>query len=328
MAPGLRTLLDGILDYAALFPPARLPLDQAIRNYAGYRQGPGGWMLGRFVCPAPRLAELAPYREELFSSGPPFAFSVLPRPSESADHFLANLRSDLEAVTAFTKHHGDRVVADVAEFRLPPGITDGVGELLEAAGRLIAAQGPPVVQLYAELVPGPDWRAPTAAVVAALARYNACTTPARLRGSLAGFKLRCGGLEPSAVPSPEQVAGTITASRDAGVPLKFTAGLHHPFRHLDAGARAAADGFLNVFTAGVLAHARGLGAADVRRIIEAEDAGHFIFDTQGLRWQDHRATTAEIAAARKNAVTSFGSCSFDEPRDGLRALGLLGEDAR
>jgi hypothetical protein len=330
VVPSLRTLLDGILDYAGLFPPARLSLDQAIRNYASYRRGPESWMLGRFVCPASRLAELAPYRDELFSSGPPFAFAVLLRPTESADHFLVGLRTDLEAVAAFTKYQGDRVVVDMAEFRLPMSTpsADGVSELLEATGRIVAAQGPPVVQLYAELPPGSDWRSPTAAVVAALAYHNACTTPARLRGSLAGFKLRCGGLEPAACPSPEQVAGTITACRDAGVLLKFTAGLHHPLRHFDPGVRTVAHGFLNVFTAGVLAHARGLGTADVRRIIEDEDAGHFAFDAQWLRWQDHRATTAEVAAARKSAVTSFGSCSFDEPRDGLRALGLLGEDAR
>jgi hypothetical protein len=330
MAPGLRALLDGILDYAGLFPPARLPVDQAIRNYAGYRQGPDGWMLGRFVCPASRLAELAAFRDELFASGPPFAFSVLPRPGESAAHFLTGLRADLEAVAAFTKHHGDHVVVDMAEFRLPMSTpsTGDVRDLLEATGRLLAGHGPPVVQLFVELPPGSDWWPATTAVVAALAFHNACTTPARLRGSLVGLKLRCGGLEPAAVPSPEQLAYTITACRDAGVALKFTAGLHHPFRHFDAGTRTVAHGFLNVFTAGVLAHARGLGTADVRRLIEDDAAGHFVFDAQGLRWQDHRATTAEIAAARRSAVTSFGSCSFDEPRDDLRALGLLGEDAR
>jgi hypothetical protein len=32
MSAGLRALLTGIVDYAGLFPPAKLPLDQAIRN--------------------------------------------------------------------------------------------------------------------------------------------------------------------------------------------------------------------------------------------------------------------------------------------------------
>ena len=37
MSPSLRALLTGIVDYAGLFPPAQLSLDEAIRNYARYR---------------------------------------------------------------------------------------------------------------------------------------------------------------------------------------------------------------------------------------------------------------------------------------------------
>jgi hypothetical protein len=73
----------------------------------------------------------------------------------------------------------------------------------------------------------------------------------------------------------------------------------------------------------VLAHARGLDGAEVREIIEEEDAGSFAFTDDGLRWRNHRASVDEIELARRSAVVSFGSCSFDEPRDDLRALGLL-----
>src|SRR5436190_17389433 len=76
MRRSLRVLLEGVIDYAGLFPPAKLPLDQALRNYARYRHEPEGWMLGRFVCPASRLVELVPFHEELFAAGPPFVFSV------------------------------------------------------------------------------------------------------------------------------------------------------------------------------------------------------------------------------------------------------------
>src|SRR6516165_211295 len=52
MLPSVRALLSRIIDYAGMFPPAQLPLEQAIRNYARYRTEPESWMLGRFVCPA------------------------------------------------------------------------------------------------------------------------------------------------------------------------------------------------------------------------------------------------------------------------------------
>ena len=100
MFASVRALLAGVIDYAGLFPPAKLPLDQAIRNYARYRQEPEGWMLGRFVCPATRLAELGPYREELFDSGPPFEFSVLGRGGDSPDQFLAGFCTESIMITS------------------------------------------------------------------------------------------------------------------------------------------------------------------------------------------------------------------------------------
>src|SRR5262245_28038083 len=58
MTASVRALLTRSLDDAALFPPAELPIDQAIRNYAGHRQGTEGWMLGSFVIGAGKLPEL------------------------------------------------------------------------------------------------------------------------------------------------------------------------------------------------------------------------------------------------------------------------------
>jgi hypothetical protein len=123
------------------------------------------------------------------------------------------------------------------------------------------------------------------------------------------------------------VAFALAACRHAGVALKCTAGLHHPLRHFDASMQVHMHGFVNVFAAGVLAHACGLGEGPLRRILEDETPGHFVFGAAGLRWGEHAATVEEVRAARRDAVLSFGSCSFDEPCDDLRALGWLGGQA-
>src|SRR5438552_2660541 len=94
MNASLRAFLEQILDYAGLFPPAQLPLDQALRNYLGYRQEKDGRMLGRFVCPAQRLAELVPFRKEI-SAGGPLALSVLARGGKDAKELFDNVRTDL-----------------------------------------------------------------------------------------------------------------------------------------------------------------------------------------------------------------------------------------
>jgi hypothetical protein len=54
----LHALLEGLIDYAGLFPPAGLTMQDAVRNYARYRDEEYAWALGRFVVPADRAAEV------------------------------------------------------------------------------------------------------------------------------------------------------------------------------------------------------------------------------------------------------------------------------
>jgi hypothetical protein len=59
MSLAFRAFMSELIDYAGLFPPARLDLDTAIRKYARYRDQDEAWMLGRFIIPAGQLAQLA-----------------------------------------------------------------------------------------------------------------------------------------------------------------------------------------------------------------------------------------------------------------------------
>jgi hypothetical protein len=58
LARSLQTLLTHLIDYAGVFPPASLSMEEALANYARYRQGEHAWMLGRFIVPAARAAEV------------------------------------------------------------------------------------------------------------------------------------------------------------------------------------------------------------------------------------------------------------------------------
>jgi len=51
-------LLAGLIDHAALFPPASLGLEDALAEDARVRRAPEAWLVGRFVCPASRLGQL------------------------------------------------------------------------------------------------------------------------------------------------------------------------------------------------------------------------------------------------------------------------------
>jgi hypothetical protein len=329
MKASLRALLAGIIDYAGLFPPAQLLLDQAVRNYLRYRQEPESWMLARFICPAAKLEQLANLLEES-AGGSGFVLSVLAEGGKTVREFLTGIEHDLSLLSGLREGVWRHTKVELLEVRFLPFVDarnplPDLNNLAEVNWELLR-NVLPSLKLFHEIALGADWRSSVADALRNVKPPISARFP-ELREQMkpwqAGVKLRCGGLQASAFPTPEQVAFTISACRDAAVSLKFTAGLHHPIRHFDTGLQTKMHGFINVFVAGVLACARGLGAEQLQSILEDEDARHFIFTDDGLRWKDHQATTDEIGAARQNFVTSFGSCSFDEPRDDLRALGWL-----
>ena len=138
-----------------------------------------------------------------------------------------------------------------------------------------------------------------------------------------GFKLRTGGAETSAFPSAEQIAYCIRKCLDSKVPMKFTAGLHHPFRHFDTVAGVMMHGFINVFGAGIIAMRHDISDMGMREILEDQDPDNFIFTDEYFSWKDWQTGIEDILFARKDLVLSYGSCSFDEPVDDLKALNLL-----
>jgi hypothetical protein len=308
MTESLRALLSGIVDYAGLFPPARLQLPEALANYVRDRASADAWMLGRFVCPASRLGELAAV-EGLFRVGPPLTISALGRGGTTAEEFLDGLRADLAAIAARRQRHGDRVVIDVLELRLP-NVLYGCTAIDGAAVLTRSVPGP--MSLFFETL-SPDRETLQSLVQSIRAAFS---------GRPAGFKFRTGGLEPSAFPSSDQIAFALWVCIAEKMPFKATAGLHHPFPRFDSGIGARMHGFINLFTAGVLIHARAIGAGRATAILEDENPVNFRFTDAGLEWQGLTASTEEIVRARQ-AVLSFGCCSFDEPREDLRALGWL-----
>lgn len=58
VAASLHALLENLIDYAGLFPPASLPMERALASYDTYRRGEHAWMLGRFVVPFDRVTEV------------------------------------------------------------------------------------------------------------------------------------------------------------------------------------------------------------------------------------------------------------------------------
>jgi hypothetical protein len=114
-------------------------------------------------------------------------------------------------------------------------------------------------------------------------------------------KVRCGGAE---LPSAEALGRFLRACREAGIPFKATAGLHHPL------AAEGRHGFLNVLAACAFEDAAAL-------------TGEVELDAGGLRWEGREADADALARVRREQLVAVGSCSFFEPVDDLMELGIL-----
>jgi hypothetical protein len=220
-----RALLAELIDHAPLFPPASMPLDEALADHERARSGEHAWLVRRFVAPASRVGEL---------DGDLRLSVVLDAPIDAGD-------PRIEAV------------------EVPPGVEEW----------------PAAPELYLEGRIEPRF----------------------------GAKVRCGGAR---VPPVEELAAFIRRCREAAVVFKATAGLHHA---LPTGGE---HGFLGLLAACVF--------GDEERALRSDA---FELDADSFRWDGHEAGAEELARVRRELFSGIGSCSFDEPVDDLRALGIL-----
>ena len=119
-------------------------------------------------------------------------------------------------------------------------------------------------------------------------------------------KVRCGG---TVVPGVTRLAELVAACRRLEVPFKATAGLHHPVRS------DGEHGFLNLLAAAVF--------GDEEEALAEEDPSAFSLTGDAFGWGSRSVGAAEIARTRSELFVGFGSCSAQDPIDGLRELELL-----
>jgi len=300
-----RILLEAVVDYAGLFPPASLDMARAVRNFAHYRAGGAGWMLGRFVCPATRLGE--------FSAA---ADPLLPRDAGAISWLLSvigsgDVHADLEAITAFNERH--RVCFDECGARV-----DSYEAKVGSVAEIMALHGALPSALHAWL------------------EVPIVTDPSELLEAIARVgrfaKMRTGGTVAEAFPSSQHIVDFLRARLTYNVRAKATAGLHHALcgtYRLTYEAEAASCrmfGFLNVLLAAAILADGGTDTLAVQAIEETQ-VSSLEFNETHLVWRGGDGLIAisrnTLQQVREHMIVSIGSCSFTEPVDESRALGWI-----
>ena len=325
----LYRFLNKIIDYAGLFPPAELPLDQAVENYSEYRKSELNWMLSRFIIPAELIPELKAYKDSFITKKDPFSLSVLGKKTDTIEEFQNETDRVLDQIQWANSELKGYISTDSFEIRLPVEAVESYDhellmELLnETATRFEQTKHAPPILFYESVLNSSADRE-LEFIMKSLSGHNEILSDENYHQTqMAGYKLRCGGTSEDAFPSDELVVSALLMAREKLIPMKFTAGLHHPVRHLKESVNTKMHGFFNVFGAGLLAYAFDLNREEMMNIILEEDPESFQFTDTGLAFDGFHIETEEIEELRSNAFLSYGSCSFEEPVDDLKKLNRI-----
>lgn len=312
----LEALLTRIVDYAGLFPPAKLDMRPAARNYAAYRAGAHEPMLGRFILPVSRLREFDeavgglpgavpgalpgavepaqrdPRAERPHPTDPTepdddnedssnlWRLSVLTAPPSEPQFEL-----DLQTILAFNDAHDPEAAALSGDEPLFPCLIDTIEVKAPTSADIDAAisELPEGLLAFFEIPIDADPRG----LIAALAGEEGV-----------GAKVRTGGVTPDAFPNPDHLARFIHICAAAGVPFKATAGLHHPLRaeynltYEPNCPRGVMYGFLNVFLAAAFVYTERMPPEVAAMLLTETSPQAFRFEDGGVRWRASGSSTS------------------------------------
>jgi len=209
----------------------------------------------------------------------------------------------------FSDTVGSAASIELVEIRVPPEVADD--------GRLLMTDGIAVLRAFQAIVLFEiPWNVDPGAAFDAIAELREETSRA------VGVKIRCGGLEASLFPDPSAIALFMAAAADRNLPMKATAGLHHPFRHIAPNTGFHHHGFVNILAAAALASA-GEGVATLVDVLSDGEAESFSIGRNGLTWRQYVVAADVLTGMRSEFFLGYGSCSFEEPISDLAELGAL-----
>jgi hypothetical protein len=279
-------IFRGLFDDASLFPPASLPMADAVTGHLRHRAAWYREVSGPFVCADAKITELS---AALTAAGIAELDLALVLPGGAAgldaavDGVFGDPRLRLRAV------------------ELPAAAGDSI--TTAAADAAAALDRTPLAGAAAFIeVPARDF---TAAAARALDDH-------RYR-----VKVRTGGTTAQAFPDDQTLANCLVTLAQTRLGFKCTGGLHHAVRHRAADTGFEHHGFCNVLLA-VAAALDDESREQVAARLADRDAARVTAEIRNL--------DAETVSAIRSLFTSLGTCSTDEPVNDLVTLGLISKD--
>jgi hypothetical protein len=281
----LEILIEGLFDYAGLYPPASLSLLSATNNYLEYSRSDHAAALGHFILNFDRIDELGAVTGDSFGN---FNLSV-----------IATSEADLNAIA---EHARPAPNIDTVEIKCNNA---------EDVAR-IAPQIPRSLTTYFEVPMNADGHAALKAISAAGAR-------AKIRmGGVVPEAIPAG---PDVIKMLKTLADLrLPFKATAGLHHPFRS--NRPLTYQAQSPSGTMHGFINLACAAAILFSGG-DSRVAQSALEEQDMTAWTITADKLRWRNLTWTTDQLARLRHEFLISIGSCSFEEPIRDLEALGWL-----
>lgn len=305
---GLEILVHGLFDYAGMFPPAELSLEETLKKSAAFEKDLKNPAMVKTDVVL-KFADLARIEDKILegagiSDERTMRICLLGEPLSSDKDAYADA---IQAVSVFNKEGIDKKIRRKVvsfEVKLPEG--EKVSAAAVALDRLRRGLALGDAQIFVEPEwKAEDWKSRTDELFTMLDALNGDAGRAKV-----GLKVRGSG--PMAVDTGA-LTHLIPLIVKRALPFKVTAGLHHPL--YESGRSDGPLGFVNLIVAlrlagGLIPHE--FGPDKIKECLECTEVGAFDFDDK-IAWKKSAIGTQEIYNQKQRVPFSIGACSMDEP---------------
>lgn len=274
-------LLERLIDYAGLFPPAKLSMSDALENYLTYLHSKRNSALGRLIVDADRVEELCRVAGA--------------RISEIRLGLIAHAKSEWGPILCLID---SGALVETLEIK-----ADTLQEIDSIVGRV-----PPSLTTYFEIDPQQS------SLLDAV-----CAAGARVKLRMGGV-IPCACPSPEAAASMIQSLAERHLNFKATAGLHHPLRSCHPLNGASGSTVGVMHGFVNLFFASALLYLGG-NEELATSILYETDTKAWRVSTEAIAWRSFTLDIDQIREVRRDFFISVGSCSFTDPFEDLEALG-------
>tara|TARA_R110000868_G_scaffold306734_4_gene568162 strand:+ start:31118 stop:32107 length:990 start_codon:yes stop_codon:yes gene_type:complete len=329
MNKSIEQLLTSSVNYAGLYPPAGLKLNEALRNYVDFSHSKYAWMLANFLMPHSELPALASFADRKHKLKGPLSLCITGPETKTLFEFKNSINSIEEEIKVAHRGYPGEVRTNLLELKLPLSSVETLNpeELVKAMEVVVSTTAESRLlphRVFFE-IPGTEFDAEiTKKIIKVIAVHNKSILKRKIQNYLfSGIKINCSAKGAGKTPSASYLADVILYARDANVAVKFSGKENTPYPSYNYSLGSKVHGFINVFAASILAYTQDLNLEETVEVLEEMNPENFSFKDDYFAWRELAAPIMEVKMLRMLSITSFNFTNFSDPITGLKELGYL-----